>query len=189
MNVYIHDISKVPSDDEEKIEVLYHVSVAGKPVLAVTAADDMSLVSDEEVQVELGYPFIVKAERSYFLWPFQFFVHLICVFDSLSQARSPRRSFKGEEHLDLHRDIPVDPLRGSAAHSLLDARFHKKETNSPSWDRQQTPSFRRRRARSPVEEEQGRGVTHLYQFQDAALESDHQKWDLEGQTQEFFQFQ
>lgn len=61
--MYIHDISKVPSDGEENIQVLYHVSVAGKPILAVTAADDMSLVSDEEVQTELGYPFLVKAER------------------------------------------------------------------------------------------------------------------------------
>lgn len=63
VNVYIHDIAKIPVNGEEKIEVLYHVSVAGKPVPAVTAAEDMSLVSDEEVQVELGYPFIVKAER------------------------------------------------------------------------------------------------------------------------------
>lgn len=63
VNVYIHDISKVPSDGDEKIEVLYHVSVAGKPIPAVTAAEDMTLVSDEEVRNALGYPFIVKAER------------------------------------------------------------------------------------------------------------------------------
>lgn len=63
VNVYIHDIAKIPVNGQEKIEVLYHVSVAGKPVPAVTAAEDMALVSDEEVQVELGYPFIVKAER------------------------------------------------------------------------------------------------------------------------------
>lgn len=63
VNVYIHDVSKIPSDGDENIQVLYHVSVAGKPVLAVTAADDMALVSDEEVRKELGYPFVVKAER------------------------------------------------------------------------------------------------------------------------------
>lgn len=63
VNVYIHEIAKIPVDGDEKIEVLYHVSVAGKPVPAVTAAEDMSLVSDEEVQMELGYPFTIKAER------------------------------------------------------------------------------------------------------------------------------
>lgn len=45
------------------MEVLYHVSVSGQPVTATTAAADMHLVSDEEVTNELGYPFIIKAER------------------------------------------------------------------------------------------------------------------------------
>lgn len=63
VNVYIHDISKISSDGEENIQVVYHVSIAGKPIPATTAADDMTLVSDEEVQTELGYPFVVKAER------------------------------------------------------------------------------------------------------------------------------
>ncbi|KAK5644004.1 hypothetical protein RI129_007849 [Pyrocoelia pectoralis] len=62
VNVYIIKISKSPINGEEKVEVLYHVSVAGHPVAATTAAADMHLVSDEEVVNELGYPFIIKAE-------------------------------------------------------------------------------------------------------------------------------
>lgn len=64
--MHIHDIAKSPPDGQETIEVLYHVTVAGKPVPAITAAADMKLVSDEEVTNELGFPFIVKAEREYF---------------------------------------------------------------------------------------------------------------------------
>lgn len=48
---------------DHKIEVLYHVSVEGKPVSAITAAKDMTLVSDQEVTDQLGYPFLIKAER------------------------------------------------------------------------------------------------------------------------------
>lgn len=62
VNVYIHNLAKSKNGDE-KIEVLYHVSVSGKPVDAVTAASDMKLVTDDEVVKELGYPFVVKAER------------------------------------------------------------------------------------------------------------------------------
>jgi hypothetical protein len=42
----------------------YHVAVSGKPVDAVTAAEDMTLISDDEVRNELGYPFLIKAERN-----------------------------------------------------------------------------------------------------------------------------
>lgn len=63
MNVYIHKVNKTKLNGDENIEVIYHVSVAGKPVSAVVAAKDMNLVSDEEVRRELGYPFSVKAER------------------------------------------------------------------------------------------------------------------------------
>lgn len=63
--MYIHNVAK-SKNGEEKIEVLYHVSVSGKPVDAITAAADMTLVTDEEVMKELGYPFVVKAERTIF---------------------------------------------------------------------------------------------------------------------------
>ncbi|XP_074038328.1 uncharacterized protein isoform X2 [Leptinotarsa decemlineata] len=62
VNVYIHEMNRTKLNGDKKIEVLYHVSVAGKPVSAITAANDMHLVSDEEVRQELGYPFLVKAE-------------------------------------------------------------------------------------------------------------------------------
>lgn len=65
VNVYIHRIAKSPVNGDGKIEVLYHVSVSGKPVDAATAAADMRFVSDDEVMSELGYPFLVKAERNY----------------------------------------------------------------------------------------------------------------------------
>lgn len=63
VNVYIHKVNTSKTNGDQKIEVLYHVSVAGKPVSAITAANDMTLVSDEEVREELGYPFLIKAER------------------------------------------------------------------------------------------------------------------------------
>ena len=59
VSVYIHEINK----QNDQIQVLYHVEMRGKPVDANTAADDMRLVSDEEVVQELGYPFVIKAER------------------------------------------------------------------------------------------------------------------------------
>ncbi|CAH1973441.1 unnamed protein product [Acanthoscelides obtectus] len=62
VNVYIHKVDKSALDGEQKVEVLYHVSVSGKPVPAITAANDMNFVTDEEVQEVLGYPFLVKAE-------------------------------------------------------------------------------------------------------------------------------
>lgn len=86
VNVYIHDIAKTPSNGVENIEVLYHVSVSGKPVPAITAAADMNLVSDEEVVTELGYPFVIKAERgfgTFFLLNFYAFYHKDCTNFSL----------------------------------------------------------------------------------------------------------
>ncbi|CAH0560395.1 unnamed protein product [Brassicogethes aeneus] len=62
VKVYIHNVDKTKLNGDEKITVLYHVSVDGKPVPAVTAADDMALVTDEEVRRQLGYPFLIKAE-------------------------------------------------------------------------------------------------------------------------------
>lgn len=63
VKVYIHHVEKSKGNGDENIQVLYHVSVSGKPVDAVTAAEDMTLISDDEVQKELGYPFLIKAER------------------------------------------------------------------------------------------------------------------------------
>lgn len=65
VNVYIHSLEKKKQNGDENVEVLYHVSVAGKPVLAFTAAEDMALVPDEVVVKELGYPFVIKAERKF----------------------------------------------------------------------------------------------------------------------------
>ncbi|XP_066146988.1 uncharacterized protein [Euwallacea fornicatus] len=62
VNVYIHEVNKQTRNGEDKIEVVYHVEMLGKPVDAHTAASDMTLVSDEEVRQELGFPFEIKAE-------------------------------------------------------------------------------------------------------------------------------
>ncbi|XP_072383378.1 uncharacterized protein [Diabrotica undecimpunctata] len=62
VKVYIHRINTTVSNGHPKTEVLYHVSLDGKPVSAIVAANDMNLVSDEEVRNELGYPFLIKAE-------------------------------------------------------------------------------------------------------------------------------
>ncbi|KAH1019418.1 hypothetical protein HUJ04_009243 [Dendroctonus ponderosae] len=62
VHVYIHEVNRQTIDGEDKIEVLYHVEMLGKPVDAHTAATDMKLLSDEEVVKELGYPFEIKAE-------------------------------------------------------------------------------------------------------------------------------
>ncbi|XP_030766460.1 uncharacterized protein LOC115890385 [Sitophilus oryzae] len=62
VNVHIHKIDKQKLNGDDKIEVLYHVEVLGKPVDAYTAANDMKLVTDDEVQKALGYPFLIKAE-------------------------------------------------------------------------------------------------------------------------------
>lgn len=63
VNVYIHQVDPKNLDGNKEIEVLYHVAVSGKPVSAITAVADMSLISDEEVRQELGFPTLIKAER------------------------------------------------------------------------------------------------------------------------------
>ncbi|XP_044749359.1 uncharacterized protein LOC123310056 isoform X2 [Coccinella septempunctata] len=62
VNVYIHQVDPKNLDGNREIEVLYHVAVSGKPVSALTAVADMSLISDEEVRQELGFPTLIKAE-------------------------------------------------------------------------------------------------------------------------------
>ncbi|XP_045479793.1 uncharacterized protein LOC123684544 isoform X2 [Harmonia axyridis] len=62
VNVYIHQVDPKNLDGDREIEVLYHVAVSGKPVSAATAVADMSLISDEEVRQELGFPTLIKAE-------------------------------------------------------------------------------------------------------------------------------
>nr|CAH7716866.1 unnamed protein product [Callosobruchus chinensis] len=62
VQVHIHKLDKSAVNGDQKVEVLYQVSVSGKPVPAITAANDMNFVTDEEVQEVLGYPFVVKAK-------------------------------------------------------------------------------------------------------------------------------
>jgi hypothetical protein len=52
-------------EDADELALLYTVHIAGQPVLAPSAAEDMNLVSSTEVTAELGYPVITKAEREY----------------------------------------------------------------------------------------------------------------------------
>lgn len=47
-------------------EIIYSVFVAGKPVLATTAAKDMELLSNDEVVQVLESPIMTKAERKCF---------------------------------------------------------------------------------------------------------------------------
>lgn len=61
-DVYVR-VHNVTVTDDGNVELVYSVRVAGKPILAVTAATDMRLVSDKEVTAELGYPVLTKAER------------------------------------------------------------------------------------------------------------------------------
>lgn len=44
-------------------ELIYSVFVNGRPVLAVTAANDMKLVSESEVATVMGKEIYMKAER------------------------------------------------------------------------------------------------------------------------------
>lgn len=47
-------------------ELIYSVFVNGRPVLAVTAANDMKLVSESEVSTVMGKEIFMKAERKWF---------------------------------------------------------------------------------------------------------------------------
>lgn len=70
VTVYVHNKT---SKNTDELELLYTVHVAGKPVLAVTAAEDMKLVSNTEATAELGFPVVTKAERELsriLLWQF-----------------------------------------------------------------------------------------------------------------------
>lgn len=46
-------------------EIIYSVFVDRKPVLAKTAADDMKLVTEDEVAQVMGKLVFIKAERMY----------------------------------------------------------------------------------------------------------------------------
>ena len=46
-------------------ELIYSVFVNGRPVLAVTAANDMKLVSESEVATVMGKEIFMKAERKF----------------------------------------------------------------------------------------------------------------------------
>lgn len=48
-------------------ELIYSVLVNGRPVLAVTAANDMKLVSESEVATVMGKEIFMKAERKFIL--------------------------------------------------------------------------------------------------------------------------
>ena len=61
-DVYVR-VHNLTVTDDGNLELVYSVRVAGKPILATTAAKDMRLVSDNEVTAELGYTVITKAER------------------------------------------------------------------------------------------------------------------------------
>lgn len=91
--MYIHKMDTSKIDGDHNIEVLYHVAVDGKPVSAITATKDMTLVTDEEVREELGYPFLIKAERKcFFLFKLSSEIRNICtqyVFTSLVAYLKP----------------------------------------------------------------------------------------------------
>lgn len=63
VRVHIHNVTRTISNDPNGVGLLYSVTVAGKPVLALTAANDMRLLSIGEVSAELGFPVLTKAER------------------------------------------------------------------------------------------------------------------------------
>lgn len=71
MTVYVCDMcSRISRTDEihEKLprnqtEIIYSVFVDGKPVLATTAADDMKLLSEQEVGDVMEKMIYTKAER------------------------------------------------------------------------------------------------------------------------------
>lgn len=52
-----------PSFPRNQTEIIYSVFVNGKPVLATTAADDMKLLSEDEVADEMEKLIYTKAER------------------------------------------------------------------------------------------------------------------------------
>lgn len=62
IKVHIVNVTHIGND----IGIIYSVTVAGKPVPAITAANDMRLMTTSEVIAELGHPILSKAEREYF---------------------------------------------------------------------------------------------------------------------------
>lgn len=52
---------------ENQTEIVYSVFVDGKPVLAVTAAKDMQLVTEQEVAQIMDNIVYTKAERKYLI--------------------------------------------------------------------------------------------------------------------------
>jgi hypothetical protein len=59
-----HDSNRLDSSiDRNQTEIIYSVIVGGKPILATTAADDMQLVSYDEVVKIMENDVVLKAER------------------------------------------------------------------------------------------------------------------------------
>jgi hypothetical protein len=61
------DTNRIETDLTNHTEIIYSVIVGGKPILATTAAEDMRLVSTDEVRKIMENDVVIKAERKYFL--------------------------------------------------------------------------------------------------------------------------
>lgn len=61
VRAHIVNVTKIGND----VGLIYSVTMAGRPVPAVTAANDLRLMTVNEVIAELGHPILTKAEREY----------------------------------------------------------------------------------------------------------------------------
>lgn len=59
MKAHIFNVTQMGND----VGIIYAVTVGGKPIPAITAANDMRLMTASEVIAELGHPILSKAER------------------------------------------------------------------------------------------------------------------------------
>lgn len=57
------DTNRIETDLTNHTEIIYSVIVGGKPILATTAAEDMRLVSTDEVRTIMENDVVLKAER------------------------------------------------------------------------------------------------------------------------------
>lgn len=70
-------------------EILYSVYMSGKPVLAVTAADDMKLISEDEVVKIFENSVFLKAEREFFIDSF-LNIHYNCMMFFIAYLKEPQ---------------------------------------------------------------------------------------------------
>ena len=110
ISVLVHNVTQLGEDDYRsdnlkgskilnQTEIIYSVFVDGKPVLATTAADDMKLVTADEVAQVMDKMVVTKAERNYFISSFltcYYCIFFVCSIPKRTPSNASYSSYRSQ---------------------------------------------------------------------------------------------